>query len=67
MVHAYEWRERRALVLTSKAMLLIGGWLALTATLVGTSGITGEAASRALLIAGAVVALLLSRGPRTQR
>jgi membrane associated rhomboid family serine protease len=55
------------LVLTSKAMLFIGGWLALTATLVGTSGIAGDAASSALLIGGAVVALVLSRGPRTQR
>ena len=54
-------------MLTSKATLLIGGWLALTATLVGTSGITGETTSNVLLVAGAAVALILSRGPREAR
>ena len=54
-------------VLTSKAVLLIGGWAALTAALVGSSGIVGETASATLLVAGAAVALLLSRGPRTER
>jgi len=51
-------------VLTSKAALLVGGWLALTATLIGTSGMAGDTASNILLVIGAAVALVLSRGPR---
>lgn len=54
-------------MLTSKAVLLLGGWLALTATLVGTSGIAGETASGVLLVLGAMIALLLSRGPKESR
>jgi hypothetical protein len=54
-------------VLTRKATLLVGGWFALTATLVGTSGIAGETTSNVLLVLGAAVALILSRGPREAR
>jgi hypothetical protein len=52
---------------TSKALLLAGGWFALTAALVATSGIAGEATSNLLLVSGAVVALILSRGPRESK
>ncbi len=58
---------REVHMLTSKAVLLIGGWLALTAALVGTSGIAGDTASNALLVGGAAIALVLSRGPRADR
>ncbi len=54
-------------MLTSKATLLVGGWLALTAALVGTSGIAGEGTSNVLLVLGALIALGLSRGPRESR
>ena len=51
-------------MLASKATLLIGGWFALTAALVGSSGIAGDQASGILLVLGAMVALLLCRGPQ---
>ncbi len=51
-------------MLTSKPALLIGGYLALTAVLVAGSGIAGESASNALLLAASMVALLMARGPR---
>lgn len=54
-------------MLTSKATLLLGGWMALTAALVGCSGIAGETASSALLVFGAIVALTLVRGPKESR
>lgn len=54
-------------MLTSKAALLVGGWFALAAALVGTSGIAGETASDVLLVLGAMVALALSRGPGRKR
>ena len=54
-------------MLTSRAGLPIGGWFALTAALVGGSGIAGESASNVLLLAGAMVALVLVRGPRESR
>ncbi len=54
-------------MLTSKAALLVGGWLSLTAALVGTSGIAGETTSTVLLVLGGVVALAISRGPKETR
>jgi hypothetical protein len=51
-------------VLTSKPALLIGGYLTLTAVLVGCSGIAGESAANALLLAASMAALVMARGPR---
>ena len=51
----------------SKAALLLGGWLALTAALVGTSGIAGETTSNVLLLLGAMIALAIVRGPKELR
>ena len=55
---------RRKSVLTSKGMLLVGGWVAVAFALVATSGLASAAASQILLAAGAVIALTLSRGSR---
>jgi hypothetical protein len=57
-------RRSRTKVFPGKAVLLVGGWLALTAALVGSSGIAGEAASVGLLAFAAAVALAITRGPR---
>ena len=54
-------------LLTSKVALWVGGWFAVTAALVGTSGLAGDTISKVLLVAGALVALTLSHGPREQR
>jgi hypothetical protein len=51
----------------SKLVLLVGSWLALTAALLGGSGIAGEGASVALLATGAAIALAVTRGPRGAR
>ena len=51
-------------VLTSKGMLLVGGWVAVAFALVATSGLASVAASQILLAAGAVIALTLTRGSR---
>jgi len=54
-------------VLTSKGLLAVGAWAAVTATLVAASGVTGETASHGLLVVGFAAALALSRGPRESR
>ena len=51
-------------VLTSKGMLLVGGWVAVAFALVATSGLASVAASQILLASGAVIALTLTRGSR---
>ena len=51
-------------MLTSKGMLLAGGWVAVAFALVATSGLASVAASQILLAAGAVIALMLARGSR---
>jgi hypothetical protein len=52
---------------SGKLALLVGGWFAVTAALVGSSGIAGERGSVALLATGAAIALALTRGPRSVR
>jgi hypothetical protein len=54
----------RKRVLTSKGLLLAGGWLAVVFALVAASGLTSVAASQILLASGAVIALTLTRGSR---
>ncbi len=51
-------------MLTSKGLLLAGGWLAVVFALVAASGLTSVAASQILLASGAVIALTLTRGSR---
>lgn len=51
-------------MLTSKGMLLAGGWVAVVFALVATSGLASVAASQILLASGAVIALMLTRGSR---
>ena len=51
-------------MLTSKGMLLAGGWVAVAFALVATSGLASAAASQILLASGAGIALMLTRGSR---
>jgi hypothetical protein len=51
-------------VLTSKGLLIAGGWIAVVFVLVATSGLAGAATSHILLASGAVIALTLTRGSR---
>jgi hypothetical protein len=54
----------RKRVLTTKGMLLAGGWLAVAFALVAMSGLASAAASQILLASGAAIALVLTRGGR---
>jgi predicted exporter len=56
--------EAEKSVLTSKGVLLAGGWAAVAFALVATSGLASVAASQILLASGAVIALVLARGSR---
>jgi hypothetical protein len=51
-------------VLTSKGLLLAGGWVAVALALVATSGLASVVTSQILLASGAAIALMLTRGGR---
>ena len=51
-------------MLTSKALLLAGGWAAVVAALLATSGLASPGASQVLLASGAMIALTLAKGSR---
>jgi hypothetical protein len=51
-------------VLTSKGLLLVGGWVAVAFALVATSGLASAAATQILLASGAAIALMLTKGSR---
>jgi hypothetical protein len=51
-------------VLTSKGLLLAGGWVAVALALVATSGLASVVTSQILLASGAAIALVLTRGGR---
>ena len=50
--------------MASKGLLTIMGWVAVGATLVATSGLTGAASSRLLLLSGALIGLALTTASR---
>ena len=49
---------------TSKALVLVGSWVAVAAALVATSELASPAASQVLLAFGAMIALALAKGSR---
>ena len=51
-------------MLTSRGLLVAGGWVAVAFAVVAMSGLAGVAASQILLASGASLALALTRGHR---